>query len=44
MITGRAGFIGVNVTSALVHSEEDAHIILKKQMHSWRLESVRDKL
>lgn len=43
-ITGAAGFIGANLTRALVTKNYNAHIIAKPESNHWRLKGLEDKI
>lgn len=44
LITGATGFIGANLTRALLAKGEDVHIIIRRESNMWRIAAILKKL
>ena len=44
LITGGTGFIGANLTHALLSNSSDIHLITQKSSDIWRLKKIRTKI
>lgn len=40
IITGATGFVGANLTRALLKQGHDVHLFLRQNFNSWRIDSI----